>query len=289
MGTAIYVVDIETGNQIWKYSKSTNAAMQYSIPSDIADVDTNGDGYIDRLYVGDVGGQIWRFDIGDLSEKDNPAKWKGKIIFTASGKIFYPPEVSLERDSGGNYEMLFFGTGDRENPKNTTFTNTLYAFKDRNGSGLTGSDLANLTGYSVLSGDQTKLDLNGWYVTLEHSGEKCLAAAVIFGGAIYYTTYTPPVGDALDPDNPCKIGEGTGRIYIMGYQTAYAAFDLDAETVGVSKEDRSMDIGSGIPSGVIISIFSGSAIAYSGVGGGVYSPDLTTTKTTIPLNWRIIF
>jgi type IV pilus assembly protein PilY1 len=61
--------------------------MIYSIPSDIACIDTKGDNFIDRFYVGDMGGRIWRFDIKDVSEKDDPTKWKGKIIFTASGKI----------------------------------------------------------------------------------------------------------------------------------------------------------------------------------------------------------
>ena len=76
--------------------------MTYSIPTDIASVDTDGDGKIDRLYVGDMGGQMWRFNIKD----SNPSNWSGKIIFksnpgkdgTTGRKIFYPPDVSLEKD-----------------------------------------------------------------------------------------------------------------------------------------------------------------------------------------------
>jgi type IV pilus assembly protein PilY1 len=288
-GTAIYVVDIVTGAPIWVYSKNTkDAGMTYSIPSDIACVDTNGDNFIDRLYVGDMGGRMWRFDIGKLSEKDDATKWKGKILFTASGKIFYPPDVSLERDGVGNYEAIYFGTGDRENPKDTTLVNKLYAVKDRDVS-LVESNLADITNYGVQTGDETKFSQNGWYITLENAGEKCLAGAVIFGKAIYYTTYTPP--EPVDPSNPnpCAIGEGDGRIYIVHYLTGNAIFNLDSETTGITKGDRSMEIGSGIPSGVIISIFGGNAIAYTGIGGGVYSPELTTHKTVIPINWRIIF
>ena len=72
--------------------------MTYSIPSDISRVDTNGDGKIDRLYVGDMGGRLWRFDVGD----PDPANWTGKIIFKSNTgssdrrKIFYPPDVVLE-------------------------------------------------------------------------------------------------------------------------------------------------------------------------------------------------
>ena len=62
-GRAIYVVDIKTGARIWYWSNAEDSTMTYSIPSDIAKVDTDGDGKIDRLYVGDMGGRIWRFDI----------------------------------------------------------------------------------------------------------------------------------------------------------------------------------------------------------------------------------
>jgi type IV pilus assembly protein PilY1 len=137
MGRAMYVVDILTGQRIWSYAYAggdvNNTEMSYCIPSDVARVDTNGDGLIDRLYVGDAGGRMWRFDIGDPSV----ASWTGKIIFNSNGgtsdhrKIFYPPDVTLEKDDG-NYEMLLFGTGDREHPKVTTVINRLYAVKDKN-------------------------------------------------------------------------------------------------------------------------------------------------------------
>jgi type IV pilus assembly protein PilY1 len=142
----------------------------------------------------------------------------------------------------------------------------------------------------VLPGDETKFSLNGWYIRLENPGEKCLAGAVIFGKGVYYTTYTPPAETDPEEPNPCSIGEGKGRIYIVNYLTGNAIFNFDSpEMPGINKADRPMEIGSGIPSGVIVSIFGGNAIAYTGVGGGVYSPELTTSKTIIPINWRIIF
>jgi type IV pilus assembly protein PilY1 len=55
-GRAIYVVDVINGSLVKRFSHAENASMTYSIPSDISRVDTNGDGKIDRLYVGDMGG-----------------------------------------------------------------------------------------------------------------------------------------------------------------------------------------------------------------------------------------
>ena len=113
-GRAIYIVNVEDGSLVWKYSHAENSAMTYSIPSDITGLDVNGDGKIDRLYAGDTNARMWRFDIGNT---DTTASWTGKIIFQSNPgasekrKIFYPPDVTFETQDGVDYEMLFFGTG----------------------------------------------------------------------------------------------------------------------------------------------------------------------------------
>ena len=296
-GRAIYVVDMSNGNLIWSYSRTKDANMKYCIPSDIARVDTDGDSYIDRLYVGDIGGQVWRFDIGD----PDPTKWTTKVIFDANKgeslkrKLFYPPDVTLEK---GNYEMIFFGTGDREHPKDTTKLDRLYAVKDKNPpSALSESDLVDVTQdllqegtdsqkTSVLNSLQTQ---SGWFIQLNQNlGEKCLSNSVIFYGDVYYTTFTPIFGDKSDP---CFLDQGTARIYALNYLTGNAVFNFDG--VGtlsdLTRSDRSQEIGASIPSGVIITFVGGTTVAYGGVGGGVYRPPLPITKTIIPISWRIVF
>ncbi len=126
IGRGIYMADVLTGTCVWWHSQAGGeTTMTYSIPSDVAKVDLDGDGRIDRLYVGDMNASMWRFDIGDLDKNGNsdPDEWTGKIIFQSNPssekrKIFYPPDVTLEKQDGVEYEMLFFGTGDREDPKN---------------------------------------------------------------------------------------------------------------------------------------------------------------------------
>jgi type IV pilus assembly protein PilY1 len=290
MGRAIYVIDVLTGEKIWRYTNAENAELTYSIPSDILKVDTDGNGKIDRLYVGDLGGRMWRFDIGD----SDVSQWKGKIVFQSNPgandrrKIFYPPDVTLERDASGDYEMLFFGTGDREAPKESAVINRLYAVKDRNPvSPLGENDLVNVT--NGLS-PGTPLP-NGWYIILENAGEKSLATPVIFFKASYFTTFIPscegPVGD------PCFVGEGIARLYVVKYNTgnAFFNFDLTNDMGGIvlSESDRSLIIGTAIPSGVIITIIRGTAVAYIGVGGGIYPPELPSAKSLMPVNWRIRF
>jgi len=293
-GRAVYMADVLTGQRIWSYTNNTNTQMEYCIPSDMARVDTNGDGYIDRLYIGDAGGQIWRFDIDvrDGNNQNNPANWTGKIVFRANSgasekrKIFYPLDVTLEK---GNFEMLFFGTGDREAPKEKTVINRLYAVKDKNLSNiLTENDLFDVT--DVVANFETVDAKSGWYIRLENVGEKSLSTSVVFSGVVYYTTFTPAFGE---PGDVCFLGEGTGRLYALKYRTGYGALDLDDDGTISPIGDRSTFMGeegkTTIPSGVILTFIGGKAVAYAGVGGGVYIPPLPSYKTIIPIYWRIVF
>jgi type IV pilus assembly protein PilY1 len=302
-GRAVYVVDVLTGSLVWRYSYAENSEMKYCIPTDIARVDTDGNGKIDRLYVGDIGGRIWRFDIGD----PDTAKWSAKVIFNANPgasdhrKIFHPPDVTLEKDEG-NYEMVFLGTGDHEHPKNTTVVNRLYAIKDKNfSSPFDENDLEDVTQdllqdpstpetqkNTILNNLKTK---KGWYIKLhDNQGEKCLSSPVAIYKVAYYTTFSPTSGSETDP---CFVGEGTARMYAVDYKTANAVFNLDdMNDIGgpiISRSDRSTVMGTAIPSSVIITVINGIATGYVGVGGGVYRPTLWSGKTLIPINWRLVF
>ncbi len=292
-GRAIYVVDISNGSLLWSYSHANDANMKYCIPGDVTRVDTNNDGNIDRLYAGDVGGQMWRFDLGSSG-------LTGKILFDSNAglslkrKIFYPPDVALEQ----GYEMIFFGTGDREHPKDTTKVNRLYAIKDKNPSStLTESDLVDVTGdllqvgtdaqkTSTLNALQTE---SGWFIKLDrNAGEKCLSNSILFYGNIYYTTFTPILGA---PNDPCFLNQGEARLYALNYKTGVAVFNLDGlgTLTDLTRDDRSTKIGVSIPSGVVITFVDGTTVAYGGVGGGVYRPPLSTTKSVFPVSWRIAF
>ncbi|MGK0227656.1 MAG: type IV pilus assembly protein PilY1 [Gammaproteobacteria bacterium] len=68
MGNAIYIVNAQTGELIWKADRNKFSDMDYSITSDVRVLDIDADGLTDRLYVGDMGGQVWRFDINSGHE-----------------------------------------------------------------------------------------------------------------------------------------------------------------------------------------------------------------------------
>jgi type IV pilus assembly protein PilY1 len=311
-GRGMYIADVLTGAYVWGRSRvgsedPLEASMTYPIASDFAAIDVNGDGMVDRLYVGDTNGRVWRFDIGDVNKSGSAdtSEWTMKKIFNCNAgssekrKIFYPPDVTFEKDSSGEYEMLFFGTGDREDPKGTKDTDRLYAFKDRNALTTKGEpDLVDVTGFYSLSADQQTAKINeintklGWYLILDKkAGEKCLATPVVYAKVAYFTSFSPSTEAISDP---CYVGEGTASIYALNYGTGEAVFNLDLTNdsggnVVKSKTDRTAVIGSAIPSGVVITVIGGRVTAYVGVGGGVYMPTLSTTRSLFPVTWKLVF
>jgi type IV pilus assembly protein PilY1 len=307
-GRGIYMADVQTGDCVWYHSyPGGDTNMNRCIPSDVTAIDLDGDERIDRLYVGDTGGRMWRFDIGDLNKNGNsdPNEWTAKKIFNCNPggsekrKLFYPPDVTLEKDSTGEYEMLFFGTGDREHPKDPkSDKDILFAFKDKNVL-KSATDLIDVTEFYSLSSSQQTAKINeikagyGWYIKLDKKdGEKCLSTPLVYYKIAYYTTFSP-AKEAIAGDL-CFVGEGTATLYALNYGTGEAAFNFDltndvGETIIKGKSDRSLIIGTAIPSGVVITVIGGKVTAYVGVGGGVYKPQLSSTKSLFPLNWKLVF
>ena len=305
-GRGVYMADVLTGDCVfWKSYPGGTTSMTYPIPGDVATIDLDGDVRIDRLYVGDTNARMWRFDIGDVNKNgsSDTSEWTAKMIFNSNKgystkrRIFYPPDVTFEKDSTGEYEMLFFGTGDREDPEGTKDQDRIYAFKDRNASTDKGeSDLENVTlFYNKTPEEQTTILNNlktkdGWYIILDkQAGQKCLATPVVYAKTAYFTSFSP---DPASTD-PCFVGEGTATLYAVNWTTGEAVFnfDLTNDVGGVvkSKSDRSLIIGTAIPSGVVITVIGGKVTAYIGVGGGVYRPALSSTRSLFPVTWKLVF
>ncbi len=277
-GRAVYVVDLLSGNQIWRWDYRRDPGMKHSIPSNVARVDVNGDGYIDRLYVGDMGGKLWRFDL----KGSDPNSWSGRVVFNSNlgytgsvkQKIFHAPDVTLEK----GHQIVYFGTGDREHPNEKTGIDKFYAFMDKgNGSALSEDHLADVT--KDFATVQNLANKEGWFMSLEDKGEKVLAPPVVAFGVVYFTTFTP----SLD-------GDGIARIYALNYRVGNPILNLNPENdkggPKIDLSDRSKLIGTGIPSGTVISALGGRPIAYTGFPGGLYHTPLKGHSVIIPLSWR---
>ncbi len=331
-GRGVYVMDVATldavgapltgaGAKVWGFgygaalTATTDPAMTFSVPSPVSVLDRNNDGYTDRFYVGDTGGNMWRFDIGDPST----ANWKGRKIFGSnpgSGgaadrgrKIFYEPAITLE----AGYEAVYFGTGDREHPLNTAVLDRMYLVKDK-GDGtvvtesgtlvdVTTNDLQESADQVVIDNILLQLDTQyGWYIKLDlNIGEKVLAPPLVFREA-YFTTYTPDASAAPDPCAPGNLG--VARVYVLNPETGEAAINLDPGNDGsygtetntrakgkensvLKRSDRTQQIRSGIPSGVVLIITpDGDVVALVGCGGALCTPPPPSGGNTFQLFWR---
>ena len=145
MGRAIFVIDAETGGLIRKFDSSDNSQMVYSIPSDVLALDTTGDAgqTIDRVYVGDMGGNLWRVDLDDRSTTNSPSGWSMVRLANLSttsriNKLFNRPTMARSIFEGLGFDAIFVGGGDTQRPAATTtaVSGAFFMVKDMTVSGL---------------------------------------------------------------------------------------------------------------------------------------------------------
>jgi type IV pilus assembly protein PilY1 len=159
VGRAVYMVDAETGTLIWSMAED-NATTEFtgedSIPSSIATLDSDGNGLVDRLYVGDTGGGVWRVDMPSDSLSDisvfKLASLGGDTNLT-DRRFFNEPaivrtfitetiesEIKAEDESTSTvivqqeipYDAILLGSGDKSNPLGTDTSDTFFMIKDKN-------------------------------------------------------------------------------------------------------------------------------------------------------------
>ncbi|MDX1454726.1 MAG: PilC/PilY family type IV pilus protein [Gammaproteobacteria bacterium] len=256
-GNAIYVVNAKTGALIWKAvggsgtSTSTiyyHASLTDSIPSDIATVDTDGDGYVDRGYVGDTGGKVWRIDMSGTTDN-----WQVSLLANLGSdstrvgdrRFFHAPDVVQSKDGpgdAGKYDAVIIGSGDRANPLDrpvgsTPTDNFIFVIKDRYTSGASATytvpdqnfvigDLLDVTDYclgtdTVANCDPGGLLSNGWkYELAQGTGEKLLSSPLTVANQVFATSYLPlgKTTDEIDPVDvqTCGPSEGSGLLYTLG-------------------------------------------------------------------------
>ena len=273
MGRGIMVADAVTGTPIWQAGPNPTGAaynktvteMIYSIVADTVVLDTDSNGYADRIYAADTGGNIWRVNIDDAS----PSNWTVYKVASIGGsnanarKFLYAPDVVYS----SGYDAILIGSGDREHPSDTTVLNRFYMFKDSHSlnairpllsdtsrSTLVESDLYNATANLVQVGTSAQQTAavagynaaSGWYVTLGKwdntsssylpIGEKVVGGSISMGGATYFATNVPAV--SLGNTNACSSNLGESRLYAVNFKTGAAILDL-YKSVSSSPSDTS--------------------------------------------------
>jgi len=256
-GAGIFMVDIETGEPLWRAGMDspadlTLATMTRAIPARIGVIDMSGDGFADRMYASDLGGQIWRFDI---TNGEIPAKLVAGGVIAQLGaeglasptagdtrRFYTMPDIAMFTDSvqQRRYLAINIGSGYRAHPLDNSASDSLFSLRDPDV--FTRLTQAQYDAYPVIGiGDLVDIagtmgsvlpkSGDGWRFTLP-PGQKVMSEARTFDDSVYFVTFEPEV-DSIDP---CQAGLSLNRVYRLDVVNGDPSFSTEV-TVDSDPED----------------------------------------------------
>ena len=281
-GRALYIVDALNGSVIWSGQPTAAAGgstkaftdMQYSIPSDITVIEDEG--LASQIYVGDMGGQLWRFDIPN-TDKTGADLVDGGVIARLSGttpetarRFFHAPDLVLSKFNGRTVLNIGIGSGYRAHPLDTViednFYQIRYPFKATGNYGLhldqvnqttfdpiEMGDLYdttdNLIGESndadVIAAERGDLEASaGWFINMERGGEKILGSSTTLQDVVRFISYVPGGHNA----NVCEPDIGASYFYAVNIADGTPvdrSDDSNSSNSKLTKDDRWKEIPGG--------------------------------------------
>ncbi|HVY81708.1 MAG TPA: hypothetical protein VG994_12050 [Steroidobacteraceae bacterium] len=250
IGNRIFMLDAQTGHLLWEAGPTTQgspapdlplANLTSPIPSAIEVLDTDADGYADRMYAIDLIGRVWRFDIwnghsratlvtgGVLADVRDPRAPAGDAL-----QFFTAPDVALIQPRGGMpYYNIAVGSGNPLSAASGTGSERFYALRDplpfdarsqadyESATPILFTDLIDIS--AAPGAVQVPPDASGWTLALDGSGEKVVANATTVNGVVMFTTF-----QRAAESGDCVVS-GSTRIYAARVDTAQAAVDLDGD------------------------------------------------------------
>ena len=275
MGNAIYIVDAMNGSLIWSGGKTVLGyssgfpKMLYSIPSTVSAADVDGDSLTDVFFVGDMGGQVWRFDIHQ-GESGSSLVTGGAIADLGAGnntptaanarRFYHAPTLFLDSVDGRPYLGVALGSGYRAHPLNDDIVDRFYTLRQfpiysapASYDMLDEDDLFDASDNVIQLGSDAQKeaainDLNGsqgWYKTLPNVGEKVLSAPLVLNSIINFTSFEP-----VASSNSCLPGTGKTRLYRMNIQDGTAQYA--PESGGFLPLSQEISVSGIIDSGTVI-------------------------------------
>ena len=243
----IFILDAEDGSLIKKLDTKQGSADDpkgLSRPNGIigtSAVDEDGDFIVDRLYAGDLFGNVWAFDLSN----SKPSQWASAYgpannpdpLFVAiadSAKQPITSDLKVKSHPSQDGFLVYFGTGQYLGKSDLTDQSqqTFYAIWDRMGNrsnGFTRSRLLEqtMTEHAIASTDlrgrivtkkpivwddgSSPQDANeklGWYIDLT-KGERVNQAPILKDGRVIFVTVTPA-------NNSCTGGGASWLMEVAG-------------------------------------------------------------------------
>jgi hypothetical protein len=245
VGRSIYAVDAYSGKQLatWNLpdvplNLSINApTIEATLPGSVTLVDADNDGYVDRLYVGDLVGRMWKLNTyatsslrGDGSM--DPAQYATCVLYdagnaggSASAVRSWAPIISKPAVAvlSGTTPNVYFGTGGDDSAPDTV-QYKFYSIRD--------SD--SLSACSTLNRAESSLSISNleWVIgdgltntspsrplsdpNAEGApGEKFWSDPIIVNNNAIYFSSLP---GQIEQVNPCLDAQGSSKIYAYALQ-----------------------------------------------------------------------
>jgi type IV pilus assembly protein PilY1 len=260
IGNRIYILDALTGSVLWSAGPSGSGAnlqlssMVNSFPADVRGLDMDNDGLADRMYAGDTGGRVWRFDItngntaGTLvtggvfaslgtGQGVTPADATGSSP-TDARRFYYAPDLAMLKSNGQTFVNVAIGSGYRGHPLDTSIHERFYSLRDYHFAAKTQTEFDSFVPITneALVDVTTNLtptipaDSPGWRMDLRlpsWQGEKVLAEARTFQSTILFTSYLPKAGASVPGSNSCIARQGANRLYAVNAVDGSPRFNRD--------------------------------------------------------------
>ncbi|AXI84090.1 pilus assembly protein [Xylella taiwanensis] len=247
----LFIVNLATGQLIRKIEARDGidpdgtdpANMGYNGLGNLAVLDTDGDGLVDMVYGADLHGNLWKFNLMGKDPENWGIAYKDGLnnpmpLFVARDAKGYRQSITggLEVAVGPNAGyMIYFGSGRYfvVSDNSSKDLSTLYGIWD-SGSPVTAGRAA-LSAQMIQASDNptspdtrivTRNQLSymtkrGWYVDLvvqgqDPQGERSIAAPLLQGGRVFFSTYVPGVSVNCAPG-------GSNWLYALDATTGGAA------------------------------------------------------------------
>ena len=304
-GRMVVILDAEQGTVV----RGDFPATDGSVAADVSVIAVANDKTADFAYAADTRGNIYRIDFATYDPSSGtttplaPSAWRmGKIASTGnSGKKFlFAPAVYWN----GSNVYVAIGLGDREHPlrseKANGIQNRFYVFKDDitvaadHVTAINLDDDTSIKDYSYNSSNGAPScttpqvlpggSLNGWFLTLS-PGEQVVTSAVIFGGAVTFSTNLPTTANA------CTNTLGEARGYWLNLLNASSAIGVVNNCDG-TLPPYSTFIGGGLPPSPVVAnvdLGDGAGVRTVMIGagdksGGNKSSPIGTQEVKVPIS-----
>jgi Tfp pilus tip-associated adhesin PilY1 len=261
---SLFIINLETGATIKRIDATGSKGMS------TVSVLTDANGTATTVYAGDLGGNVWKFDLRD----SNSGNWASTVttpFFVALDSFGNPQPItspialagispSATCSPGANCAMLYFGSGSYFNDADKTYTpgttiprdDTFYALLD-NGAGNIPSNKSTLVeqtmgttmdaGTTYRTSSQNAVDYTGttrgWYMNLRvgstYQGERVVFKPAVAAGLVVFSTVVPA------GDDPCASNATSWTMILNALDGNMRKVLLDTNKDGVvDSKDKSV-------------------------------------------------